>query len=155
LTKEAGEVSRNESSGPLNRGVYIVLAEQGDSVRVRQYGVEGWVPKSDLVTLDDALAHFGERIRTNPSDDQAWAMRAPAHGWDGRLDNAIQDINEAIRLNPSPAWYNNRGLTYHNMKDQDRAIADYTEAIRLDPNNFFAYYNRGNAYRTKGDFTQA
>ena len=155
LTKEAGEVSRNESSGPLNRVVYIVLAEQGDSVRVRQYGVEGWVPKADLVTLDDALAYFGERIRNNPSDDRAWAMRATAQRWQGRLDNAIQDINEAIRLNPSTAWYNNRGLTYYKMKDQDRAIADYNEAIRLDPNNSFAYYNRANAYRSKGDFTQA
>jgi len=154
LTKEAGEVALDQGSGSLNRVVYFVLAERDDSIRIRQYGVEGWVPKADVVLLDDGLTYFSERIQANPSDDRAWAIRAAAWRWQGRLDNTVRDLTEAIRLNPSTAWYNNRGLAYHNMNDEDRAIADYTEAIRLDPNNHFAYYNRGNAYRSKKDFTQ-
>jgi tetratricopeptide (TPR) repeat protein len=37
----------------------------------------------------------------------------------------------------------------------DRAIADYTAALRIDPNYAVAYYDRGLAYRAKGDYDRA
>ena len=37
----------------------------------------------------------------------------------------------------------------------DRAIADFDEAIKLNPNDANAYYNRGLAYKKKGDKEQA
>jgi tetratricopeptide (TPR) repeat protein len=39
--------------------------------------------------------------------------------------------------------------------DYDRAIADLSEAIRLDPKRASAFYNRGVAYRAKGDLGHA
>jgi len=70
-------------------------------------------------------------------------------------DGAIADYNEAIRLDPNYAAYNNRGLARYDKKDYDGAIADYYEAIRLNPNYAAAYNNRGLARYDKGDYDSA
>jgi lipoprotein NlpI len=87
----------------------------------------------------------------------AYNNRGIAYGAKGDQDRAIQDYNEAIRLNPNDAVaYNNRGNAYRRDKgDSDHAIQDYDEAIRLNPNYADAYYNRGLAYGAKGDQDRA
>ncbi len=71
-------------------------------------------------------------------------------------DHAIQDYNEAIRLNPSlaSAFYG-RGEAYNHKGNYDHAIQDDSEAIRLNPNLSYAYDARGRAHRNKGDFYRA
>ena len=71
-------------------------------------------------------------------------------------DRAIQDYNEAIRLNQrnASALYN-RGNAYANKQDYDRAIQDYNEAIRLNPNYANAFNSRGFAYANKQDYDRA
>ncbi|KAA6463006.1 tetratricopeptide repeat protein [Acidobacteria bacterium AB60] len=72
------------------------------------------------------------------------------------FDRAIQDYNEAIRLNPKLATsFYGRGDSYDHKGDFDRAIQDQSEAIRLDPKFAYAYDARGRAHRNKGDFDQA
>ena len=74
----------------------------------------------------------------------------------GRLDTAIADFTEAIRLDPKNAeTYSNRGWAYNRKGDHDTAIADCTEAIRLDPKMADAYGDRGWAYNEKGDYDTA
>ena len=74
----------------------------------------------------------------------------------GEHYQAIHDLTEAIRLNPSFAKsYSVRGLCYRLKGDYDRAIADCSEAIRLDPANMDAHYNRGESYWLKGDHDRA
>ena len=69
----------------------------------------------------------------------------------GQSQRAIQDYDEAIRLNPEfiEAYYS-RGSIYDNLGQPHRAIQDYDEAIRLDPNLALAYSNRGLAYHNLG-----
>lgn len=69
---------------------------------------------------------------------------------------AIEDHNEAIRLNPNnPTAYYNRGGTYYDKGDYDLAIRDYNDAIRLKPDYAFAYHGRGKAYSAKRDYDRA
>ena len=69
---------------------------------------------------------------------------------------AIQDYDEAIRLDPQAALaYHNRGLAYGTLGQYERAIEDYNEAIRLNPQNAMAYYNRGVAYHKLGQYERA
>ena len=64
---------------------------------------------------------------------------------------AIQDYDEAIRLNPEfTQAYNYRGFAYDNLGQHQRAIQNFDEAIRLDPKLAPAYANRGGAYTLLG-----
>ncbi|HZR86409.1 MAG TPA: tetratricopeptide repeat protein [Bradyrhizobium sp.] len=85
-----------------------------------------------------------------------YANRGNAYQAKGDQDRAIDDYNEAIRLNPKFAnAFGGRGNAYQAKGDYDRAITDYTEAIRLEPKNTRAYNSRGNAYQAKGDYDRA
>jgi tetratricopeptide (TPR) repeat protein len=96
------------------------------------------------------IAHVGRGL--------AWVAK-------GKLDRAIADFTQAVRLNPNDALaYSNRGLTWADKGDFDRAIADYTTAIRLDPlprsdltgvPHVNIHHNRGIAWFKKGDLDRA
>ena len=62
-------------------------------------------------------------------------------------EKAVQEYDEAIRLNPQLVFaYNNRGNAYYYLGQYERAIQDYDEAIRLDWGAALAYRLRGRAY---------
>ena len=64
-----------------------------------------------------------------------------------QYQRAIQDYDEAIRLNPQDAEaYNNRGFAYFSLGQHQRAIQDLDEAIRLNPQYAMAYLLRALAY---------
>lgn len=71
-------------------------------------------------------------------------------------DRAIQDYDQAIRLNPQDyfAFYS-RGDAYNDKGQYDRAIQDYDEAINLYPDFALAFNNRGNAYGNKKEYDRA
>ena len=74
----------------------------------------------------------------------------------GNYDRAIQDYDQAIRLDPSSALaYNNRGRTQHLKGEYELAIKDYGEAIDLDSDYPLAFYNRGLARFDQGLFIGA
>ena len=69
----------------------------------------------------------------------------------GQYERAIEDLNEAIRLDPQYAnAYGHRGSAYGKLGQYEWAIEDFDEAIRLDPQYAEAYNNRGLAYRNLG-----
>ena len=71
-------------------------------------------------------------------------------------DKAIQDYDEAIRLNPIHAdFYGFRGYAWMGKGDDSRAIRDFTEANRLKPNDALAYSDRGLVWEFKGDDDKA
>jgi tetratricopeptide (TPR) repeat protein len=73
-----------------------------------------------------------------------------------KLDEAINDYTEAIRLVPNyRKAYINRGIVRAFKKDFEGAIADYTYAISLDPQDSKAYNNRGNAYTSENNLDAA
>ena len=74
----------------------------------------------------------------------------------GQHDRAIQDYDQAIKLDPSDAIvYNNRGIAYSTKGQHDRAIQDYDQAIKLNPSDATAFNNRGLAYSAKGQLDRA
>ena len=87
----------------------------------------------------------------------AFDNRGVAYRLKGDYDRALQDYEQAIRLNPNAANpYNNRGIIYRIKGDYDRAIADYDEAIWLKSGDYpAAFYNRALAYTDKGDYDHA
>ena len=73
----------------------------------------------------------------------------------GDVNLAIQDYNQAIKLNPKFAQaYNNRGVAYDHKGDFDRALQDFDQAIKLKP-SALTHFNRGNAYLGKIQYDHA
>jgi len=74
----------------------------------------------------------------------------------GEFRKAIDDYDQALRLNPNIAkFYNSRGGAFGNLRQFRKAIEDFDRAIRLDPDYVDAYYNRGEAYRGLGEIRKA
>jgi tetratricopeptide (TPR) repeat protein len=87
----------------------------------------------------------------------AFDNRGVAYRLKGEYDHALQDYEQAIRLNPDNAnAFNNRGIIYRIKGNYDHAIADYDEAIWLKNSDFpAAFYNRALAYDDKGEYDRA
>ncbi len=79
-----------------------------------------------------------------------------AYSKNGDYDKAIDEFNEAIRLNPGlAAAHYSRGEIYFQRGDYARAIRDFTRTIDLSPDYTFAYYSRGVANERIGDIEEA
>ncbi len=107
-----------------------------------------------------AIEHFSRCIEegelTPVSSVTAHYNRGTAHQQNGELDEAIQDYDKVIGLDPNhlPAFYN-RGTIYESRGDYGRAIADYKEVVRLNPAHPYAHVNRGNSYQRLGQYDRA
>jgi len=71
-------------------------------------------------------------------------------------DGAIQELNEAIRLDPNLAEaYAYRARSYSGKGDYDQGLSDANKAIQLNSKLSIGYYARGNVYRNKNDYDRA
>ena len=66
------------------------------------------------------------------------------HQEQGRLEEAIAEYDEAIKLNPEfAAALKNRGVAYGELGQVGRAIQDYQPVISLNSEDAVAYINLG------------
>lgn len=88
----------------------------------------------------------------------SWAYnnRGNAYSAKGQYVRAIEDYDEAIRLNPDNAnAFTGRGIAQKNNGQLDRAMEDYNQAIKLDPNHANAFNGRGNIHYLKREYGRA
>ena len=102
----------------------------------------------------DAVIKSG---RETPQDQaSAFNNRGFAYLNKGQYDRAIQDLDQAIKLNPRDAnAFNNRGRAYNSKGQHDRAIPDLDQAIKLNPSDAKVFNNRGLSYSGKGQYDRA
>jgi len=82
------------------------------------------------------------------SSGPAKSKRSAAYKHKGDYDRAIQDYDQALRLNPAyAAALYGRGLAYAQKGDHDRATQDYDQSLRIDSNFANTFVVRGNALR--------
>jgi tetratricopeptide (TPR) repeat protein len=83
--------------------------------------------------------------------EQALAARGEAYRQSSDFDHAIQDYDQALRLNPRDSTaLNGRGVAYLNQDKADLALADFNAAIRANPEDGDAFDHRGYIERTRG-----
>ena len=118
-----------------------------------------WCDGKDGATPDltisgcTAAIQSGKYVGTNLA--VAFSNRGLAYNNKGQHDRAIQDYDQAIKLNPNYAKaFSNRGNAYDDKKQYDRAIQDFDQAIKLEP-SAIRFYNRGVAYHNKGQYDRA
>ena len=95
---------------------------------------------SDLVAMADEMAWSKVAILSK---------RAQLYALTARYDDAIADLNAAIKLDPdNPELYTLRGQMYLYLYEWDSVLDDYNHAIELDPTYADAYYFRGILYNS-------
>ena len=99
--------------GTVAKGNLLFVEEAVEGwLLVRREGIRGYIRKSDVMTIDQALDHFTKAISTNPRPDDH-DSRGVIWGTRGEYDKAVADFDEAIRLDPRlKTAYVNRGLTW-------------------------------------------
>ena len=69
-----------------------------------------------------------------PNEANYFDTRASAYAGLGRFDEALADINRAIKLSPEGWLYHARGKIYKLMGDDAKAKADFDKAKQLGYN---------------------
>ncbi|HKQ65249.1 MAG TPA: tetratricopeptide repeat protein [Methylomirabilota bacterium] len=110
--------------------------------------------------FDAAIRSFTLAIENGdlPHPDIFFAFnnRGNAHAAKRDSVRALQDYDEALRLNPKYAGaMRNRGLVHAAQGDYDHAIRDFSEAARLDPDDPHALIGRGLVHCARHAFTDA
>lgn len=107
----------------------------------------------------EAVTYFNKAIKlsvTDKSRSVSYSNRGTTKLKLGQYSEAIQDYDEAIKLNPQGVeFYYNRGLSKHNLQQYTDAIKDYDKVIELDSENVDAYFNKSCAYALQNDKAQA
>jgi lipoprotein NlpI len=101
-------------------------------------------PETSIKACSRILARRGESARDRAS---AYYNRGIAYA-DQRDDRkAIEDFNEAVRLDPRhPGAYTARGRAYNREGDTDAALRDFARALAIDPKYPYAFNGRGETY---------
>ena len=122
---------------------------------------------SNLEQFDEAIADFDKALSLDPQHAGAQLYRAQIqsaiagilndrgclHIESGNLTLALEDFDEAIRLDPTNAiTYSNRGALHSKLGQLQRAIEDYGAAIRCDPDYANSYANRAFVYYKLGEY---
>ena len=116
-----------------------------EAVRVAKEG--------DLVQAEQIWSDLIDQFPGNPA---LWSNRGNTRASMDNFDDALADLNEAVRLAPDEVDpYFNRGAILEQKQQYEAAIDDYNKAIELDPDEAIAYHNRGNAYGSLGNWKQA
>jgi serine/threonine protein kinase len=103
--------------------------------------IQGWKQADEKARKENARAYYKRGF--------AWIDK-------GEYDNAIRELNEAVRLDGENArFYYERGLARAYKGDHEKELSDFSEAIRLDPRFAPAYNCRGLAWRTRQEFDKA
>ena len=91
-----------------------------------------------------------------PRDALEFFSRGIARKDKGEYDKAIQDFNEAIRLDPkSKEAFRERGMTWAAKGEHDKAIDDLGKAIKLDPRSAGLLVDRAFVWLAKADRDRA
>jgi superkiller protein 3 len=107
--------------------------------------------------LDAGIVAFREDIRKRADDARTRGMLGDGLRLQGKLDEAIAEYREVIRLEPDQADAHNwiGAILCDQKHEYGAAAAEFREAIRLEPDNAWAHNNLGNALGYQGKLEAA
>ncbi|QEG22515.1 tetratricopeptide repeat protein [Mariniblastus fucicola] len=145
--KKVGEV--------FEGSIHTIIATSGSKWCALE-GVNGWLPLEYVMNLGDAEDYYSERIKGNEKDYAAYAHRGMIHRENEKLQEALRDINNSLRINnENAASWSNRGVVNNELGNRQQAVNDIAVAIRLNKNSARAYYNLGNVLYAAGAHDEA
>ena len=147
VSPEARELLQTIQRDP---GASVIDKAIVEAVRLRQEG-----KTDDAIKKWSSIANISEGI-DNDIAAAAFFARGLIKNSLGRDEEAISDLNEAIRLKPNyPEAYFLRGISNNSLGRHEEAISDLNEVIRLKPNYSEAYSLRGISNNSLGRHEEA
>jgi tetratricopeptide (TPR) repeat protein len=144
--------------GHIN-SIYIVERAEHDRLLVREKAEDparGRVAVDDVVPLGRADSFFSAAINDNPANAFAYVMRATVRRHLLKLDRALADLDEALRLDPNRRdALIQRALIAASQEKLDLALADIDRAVALDSSDAQAYLTRALLHEHNGDHKNA
>ncbi len=108
---------------------------------------------------EEAIDAYTKGLSLDKENHLAYFKRANAYqqaGYHRRF--AINDLSEAIALQPTVEYYKERAHIYartintrSGLYDYDKAIHDITKALKLEPDNYELYHLRGDYKYDRGE----
>jgi tetratricopeptide (TPR) repeat protein len=84
------------------------------------------------------------------------AQRGDRHRLDGRMGEALADLNDALEISPGYAWaLARRGEVHRAAGRYDEALADLNRADQLEPDTAFTLASRGDTHRLLSQYDEA
>jgi lipoprotein NlpI len=110
----------------------------------------------DQSKTTEAIAHYNDALRMNPTLVPALTDRGSAYLANGDPDRALQDFSQAIKLRPDfiPA-YMNRAQVYMRRSDFESAIRDYDKTLQLNSSYLPGIVARANARAAAKQYDEA
>lgn len=117
------------------------------------FGIAATKTVNQIAIWQNSITLWTHELKVYPEGIfTAYLNRGIAYDKSGNYQQALNDYNAAIKINPfHEKSYLNRGGLYANLGDLQSAILDYNKAEGLNPRNAVVYYNRGNAFRRLGN----
>lgn len=118
-----------------NAQIRILIESGNEKVRDKDYdGAIGDFTEAIKVAKD-----LPDMLRAGP-----YINRGLAYEKKGDLDSALEDLNQAIKIQPNNVYaYNDRAVVHEKRNEIAEALADYTKAIKISSNFAPAYRGRG------------
>src|SRR6266705_6217416 len=109
---------------------------------------------------DKAIERFRKAAETDRKFTQNLAIvyqqRAFSYANDQRFQDALNDLGEAIKINPRDARaYEQRAAIEMKISDYDKALADYEMAVKANPGEIKYHLYRGYIFELRGDLQNA
>jgi putative GTP pyrophosphokinase len=107
---------------------------------------------------DAAIKIYSDILATNPAKEVVSVLhkhRGMASFSKGKYQDAIQDFDKALELDPScaqAAYF--RGVVRSVLEDYGAALVDYDLSLSINPFQHFALYRRAQAYWHIGDYAK-
>jgi tetratricopeptide (TPR) repeat protein len=158
------EIDPNDPDGNYNVG--NVLAQRGQLAEARKYYEKALRRRPDEGNIYHAI---GVLLVEEGKPEEAIKLYRKALGQKkmgmsyllhegrgsiflqmGRVDEAIAELEIAVKQRASSTAYCNLALAVSVKGQEAQSVEYFKKAIRLDPNNTEAYYNLGNAYLGRG-----
>lgn len=129
---------------------------EADSVRTGYYMGEG-IAYLNTNRLQEAEFSFTCIIRVIDAGYMpAWLGRARVYEFLRDYDNALEDYNNALQIDPnSIVARNNRGIVLTIIGDYTTAGADFDRVLSVNANYMAGYNNRSIIYTLVGDYANA
>ena len=104
----------------------------------------------------DRTTLWNDVISKNPESYRAYYNLASEQRTLGKLDAAIENYAQALRLKPDHAnAHNNLGFIFASQGQTEKAVHHYYEALKIKPDHAEAHHNLGVFFEEQGKFETA